>query len=382
MEHQSRFLGLAKGVSMLAGTTIGAGILGIPYVISQSGYWIGMLHVVVLGVSLVFLNLCLTEVTLRTDGEQQLPGLARKYLGRSGKLLTFVAMAVLVYGSLTAYIAGSGDILAQLTGIDALPMAFVFFGLASLLVFLGVKAVSQFQLVFVVGLIVIMASIALRALTADGVFDWNNMNLGNSLTSPSALLPYGAVLFSYLGVIAIPDIEKVMKYHKRDMDLAVVLGFLIPVIIYIVFSTVVIGVTGPETTGVATIGLGQILGGEVFVVANIFGLLAMFTSFLALGLALVTIYREEYDVRQSTAVIMTVLPPMTLVFAGISGFADIISFTGAVSGSIIGIVIVFMYWKSKYEGDKIPEFSLGQMRWGGVALVTLMLFGLLSVLLS
>ena len=69
----------------LTGTIIGAGILGLPYVFSKSGFFIGAFWLIFLGFVMLFVNLCLGEVSLRTKKIHQLPGYAEKYLGKSGK---------------------------------------------------------------------------------------------------------------------------------------------------------------------------------------------------------------------------------------------------------------------------------------------------------
>jgi len=49
----------------LIGTTIGAGILGIPYVIAQSGFLIGLFYILFLGLVMLTLNLYIGEVVLQ-----------------------------------------------------------------------------------------------------------------------------------------------------------------------------------------------------------------------------------------------------------------------------------------------------------------------------
>ena len=76
----------------LTGTIIGAGILGLPYVFSKAGFFIGLLWLIILGMVMMFVNLTLGEITLRTNGRHQLSGYAEKYLGKWGKRIMFFAM--------------------------------------------------------------------------------------------------------------------------------------------------------------------------------------------------------------------------------------------------------------------------------------------------
>ena len=50
----------------LTGTVIGAGILGLPYVFSKSGFYVGLFWLLFLGSIIILCKLYLGEVILRT----------------------------------------------------------------------------------------------------------------------------------------------------------------------------------------------------------------------------------------------------------------------------------------------------------------------------
>ena len=60
------------------------------------------------------------------------------------------------------------------------------------------------------------------------------------------------------------------------------------------FAFITVGVTGKGTTEIATIGLG-VLGKHILILGNLFVVLAMMTSFLALALALMETF--DYDLK-------------------------------------------------------------------------------------
>ena len=105
----------------LTGTIIGAGILGLPYVFSQSGILVGIFWLIVLGIIMTFVNLCLGEVCLRTKEKHQLIGYSKKYLSKIGSRLMLFALIFGVYSALIAYLIGEGQSLSQLFtgGIDS-----------------------------------------------------------------------------------------------------------------------------------------------------------------------------------------------------------------------------------------------------------------------
>ncbi len=72
---------LAIAVTTLIGTIIGAGVLGIPYVIAKSGFLYGSILIIAIGLAFLVLNLFVGEIVLRTKGQYQLTGYMEKYLG-------------------------------------------------------------------------------------------------------------------------------------------------------------------------------------------------------------------------------------------------------------------------------------------------------------
>ena len=98
----------------LSGAVIGAGILGLPYVFSKSGFLIGLMWIMFLGVILILIKLALGEVALRTKGKHQLAGYAEKYLGKWAKRFMVFAVVFGIYSALLAYLIGEGESFSHL----------------------------------------------------------------------------------------------------------------------------------------------------------------------------------------------------------------------------------------------------------------------------
>ena len=88
-----------------------------------------------------------------------------------------------------------------------------------------------------------------------GVINFNNIHVGNLLyTNPAfAFLPFGVVLFAFLGVSSIPEMRRVLVGNEKLMKKAIIVGSLIPLIVYVLFTTIVLGLYGAEVSQVATI---------------------------------------------------------------------------------------------------------------------------------
>ena len=101
-------------VAIMVGSCIGAGVLGIPYIASQSGFLVAFAYILFLGLIMLVVNLYLGEVILRTKGDHQLIGYAEKYLGKRWKHVMEFAVVFGIYAALLAYMFGIGDSLSYL----------------------------------------------------------------------------------------------------------------------------------------------------------------------------------------------------------------------------------------------------------------------------
>src|SRR3989338_6366946 len=103
-----------QAISILDGTIIGAGVLGIPYVVMQSGFGIGLINIFLIAFVMTIILLYLGEIGLRTKADHHLTGYANLYLGKKGKILMFIAFVFGIYSALLAYLIGEGESFSQL----------------------------------------------------------------------------------------------------------------------------------------------------------------------------------------------------------------------------------------------------------------------------
>jgi tyrosine-specific transport protein len=298
---------LAIASTTLIGTIIGAGILGIPYVIAKTGFVYGLLLIILLGGAYVFLNLFLGEVILRTKKQHQLPGYAEKYLGKWGKRLMTLSMFIGLYGALTAYLIGEGAALHTIFGWGVpLMYTFIFFAITVYIIYRGIKATGKAELILISLLFLVVVFI--------GLLSYNQIQFSNLVhfDLTKILVPYGVIVFAFVGLPSIPEMQEELGREKKKMKKAILVGSVIPIVLYIAFSLIIIGIVGLENfellgpnERIATIALSlysnQILG----IFANLLAVLAMFTSFLTIGTALVEIFEYDYGVSRRTSLLLT-----------------------------------------------------------------------------
>ncbi|MAG15658.1 hypothetical protein CMO88_01205 [Candidatus Woesearchaeota archaeon] len=359
-------------IATLVGTTIGAGVLGIPFVVAQAGSFIGVGHIIIIGVAIILLNLYLGEVVLRTKDKHQLTGYAERYLGNNGKRVMAFSMVLLNYGALTAYIIGVGIALSSITALSTFTSSILFFIIAAAIVYFGLKAVEESEMVLTFFVIAIVAVITFIAFFS-GSFEPVNLS---SFDLSKIAIPYGVVLFAFAGALAIPEMSQELGKNKKLLKKAIIIGGIIPLTIYALFALAVVGITGADTSQVATIKLGEVLGPQVLLAANLFAIFAMATSFLAIGLALKQMYNFDYNINKNISWGLAVIIPIAAFLIGIKEFIPVLAIAGGVAGGLQGIMIVLMHHNAKKLGQRKPEFSIGDNKIISILLVLMFVAGM------
>ena len=271
----------------LTGTIIGAGILGLPYVFAQSGFLSGLFWLVVLGAVMIFVNLTLGEITLRTKGKHQLSGYAEKYLGSWGKGAMFFAMLFGIYSALLAYLIGEGESFSRLFPGNISP---IFFGITFWLImtlFLkeGLRGLKKIETWGVLGIITIILGIFIKFIPQVQPSNLLIFNL------PNFALPIGVIMFALLGFTSIPELRQEIKGQEKFFKKAIVLGTLIPVFLYILFSSIFVGILGKDVTEVATLSFGPFV--------TILGIFTMLTSYFVLSFSIRDTFKYDFKTSKT-----------------------------------------------------------------------------------
>lgn len=365
---------LYEAIATLVGVVIGAGVLGVPYVVQQAGLWVGLLDIVMIGIAILFINLFLGEIVLRTKGNHQLTGYANKYLGKWGKALMAFSMIFGIYGAMIAYLIGEGKALTAIFGGTPLIWSLAYFAVVALIVHIGLKAVEESELFMSAAFIIVIVLICILAFGAIKIENLAGFDLTN------IMVPYGVILFAFLGAVGIPEMKEELISNRKCLKKAIIIGSLIPLFVYLLFASVVVGASGSNITEVATIGLGSLLGEKMVILGNLFAIFAMATSFIALGLALQEMYNYDYKLSRKLSWALSCFVPLAaflmLSFFNMLSFVSVLGITGAVAGGLDGVLISMMFLKAKTAGDRKPEYVLNINKGWCVILAFLFILGI------
>lgn len=334
----------------LAGTTIGAGILALPYIFSQSGFFIGVFWLIVLGFILLLVNLYLGEIALRTKKIHHLPGYAGKYLGKKWEIIMFITVAFGIYSALLAYLIGEGQSFSILFfgNLDySIHFAVGFWFVMTLLLSKGLKELKKIELWGVLIIISIIFIIFFKFIPDVNISNFVQYDLSNFF------LPFGVIMFALLGFTSIPELRMEIKGQENLLKKAILVGALIPVILYVIFTYVFVGVLGNAVEQVATISFGNII--------IILGIFTMLTSYFVLSFSLRDIFIFDFNKKKWSFYFVSLLPLflyLAVSFFKLADFVKILGIGGVISGGLAGILILLTNLKAKEKGDRNPEFSI------------------------
>src|SRR3990167_3888929 len=99
------------GIFLVAGTSVGAGMLALPVVTAAGGFFPALLLYVLCFGFMTSTGLLILEVCLEMPPDTNLVTMASTYLGRFGKVSAWVLYLFLFYCLTVAYLSGGGALL-------------------------------------------------------------------------------------------------------------------------------------------------------------------------------------------------------------------------------------------------------------------------------
>ncbi|WP_257265591.1 amino acid permease [Endozoicomonas sp. ONNA2] len=228
---------------LVAGTSIGAGMLALPLVSALTGLgWSVFLMLLMWGLS-TYGGLLIAEACRACPEADNLHGVMGRLMGPVGQGIAVIAMLFLYYSLCAAYISGGANVLGSLLAKEGVHLPFriiatVVVLLVAILVVTGTRVVDVVNRVMFALMLALMLYIVVSLLPEVSL---SNLGLENS--SPGVLLAALPVLYTSFGYhCAVPTVVQYVQGKPQRFRHALIGGSALPFSIYIIWMVVVIGV--------------------------------------------------------------------------------------------------------------------------------------------
>jgi len=388
VELQGRMWGC---ILLIAGCCIGAGMLGLPVMTARAGFFPSTLFFFVSWLFMLVTGGLLLEVNLWVGKEHSLMTMARQTLGKGAEWVVAFLFMFLFYSLLVAYIAGGGEIIAEtletLSGMAVAPGAgsfllLLFFGAC---VTMGTRVVDGCNRLMIGGLVLFYLLLMVMGLPH---VKGESLRLHN-WHAAFFIIPGMIISFGYHNLV--PTVSAYLEGKPRLIWRAIVVGSLIPLLVYLIWQMIVLGVVPLESQGVfkqalddgemVTRLLKGVVGSPWVVYAmHVFSFFAIITSFLGVALSFVGFLADGWNLKGKflpTALVL--LPPFLfgLIYPHI--FYVAIGYAGGFATVILfGIIPALMVRHIRKEGTPSPFVMPG----GALTLWLVMLFALFVMIME
>ncbi|ELP5730163.1 amino acid permease [Vibrio vulnificus] len=378
------------GGLIIAGTSIGAGMLSIPLVTAGIGFGISTVILLAYWALMTYTALLMLEAHQHADSKATLHTLAKQFLGDKGKYIAAIAMFFLFYSLCAAYTAGGGANLTtrldELFGIQ-IPSALgsiIFVILVAIMVTAGTQLVDKVNRVLF-GLMMLSMILVLMFLSPNITGTYlASAPVGYGLIF--AALPVVFTSFGFHG--SIPAIVSYLDGNTNHLKKAMYIGSCIPLVVYIIWLMCTLGVVSQDelshssNLGKMITALSQALtSSKLALLIGLFADIALITSFLGVALGLFEFLRDttKKSVKGNRiyVALITFLPPLAFALFYPQGF---IMALGYASIALV-VLAIFLPAAMVYKARKIYNApNLYRVKGGNFSIAISVLFGVIIII--
>ncbi|WP_407365660.1 aromatic amino acid transport family protein [Chlamydia pecorum] len=375
------------GSLLIAGTAIGAGVLAVPVLTAEGGFFPTTCLYILSWLFSIASGLCFLEVMTWMKDKQQVNmlSMAENTLGQVGKILMCLAYLFLFYSLLIAYFCEGGNILIRVFGCGGLnapwlrnygPMAFACIMCPILLS--KTVVVDYCNRIFTLGLVVAFGAFCILGCTKMHMGLLYRCSWVSSLNG----LPILFLAFGFQSVI--PTLYYYMEQNIRDIRRAIFLGSLLPLVLYVVWEAIVLGgvplgvLRATKLQGCTAVeALKQALQcSGVYIAGEFFGFFALVSSFIGVALGVMDFLIDGLKWKKKTSKFSIFFLAFIIPLAWSMCYPEIVlkclNYAGGLGAALMtGVFPVWMVWEGRY----IRKYhSAKQLLPGGKITLALMLF--------
>ncbi|MBS0623593.1 MAG: tyrosine transporter [Verrucomicrobia bacterium] len=355
------------GALLVAGTATGGGMLALPVLTAQGGFFPALLIYLVCCAFMIATGILLVDVFLWSPKEVNLISMANMTLGRFGKAAAWVLYLFLFVSLTVAYLSGGGELLVSLFHLPAWlgPIAFAL--LFTPVVWVGPWVVDKINVVFMAGLI-----LSFLAFVSIGFSHVQPVRLVDHHW-PSALFATPVVFTAFGYQSLVPTLTDYLGRNRRAVYAAIVAGLAVPLVIYIIWEGLILGLVSAEDLKAARVmgctavaPLKTALGiSWVYGIGQAFAFFAIVTSFWGVSLAGLDFLADGLRVKKTGwnrlgLLLLIIVPPLVFSTANPCLFLHALHYAGGIGSALLfGFLPIMMIWIGKRSfPSKIPNWFL------------------------
>lgn len=342
-----------EAISMIVGNSIGTGIIAVPYLAVRNSMWDVVWMVALSYVVNVILHLIIAELSYNNGGVQLVKSFEGElFHGKMKKIFSwimFVVYGLAIMVGVSGNINGGAQIFVNWFGLPLWAAQLIYYLIAGSVVFMGMKAVGIAQKYSVALLLVIVA-----VMTAGTFLHPRNTLYTAPFHINNLLALYSMVVFATSANQAVIQVVKGLNGDSKRIRKTIFTGFgLSSLFVLVVTLTVLLGTKGVVDKELAYMQLGESIGGWALILAGIFSLFALLTTFWSNTLALRDVVHEQVGTGNRGSWLIATVPCILFAIFGVSSF---IVLTRIMSGVVVlvSIMLVLTYGKSRKKVGSSP----------------------------
>lgn len=386
---------LLGGILLVIGTSIGGGVLALPISAAPGGFLYSSLLLLGCWVVMTLSAFLILEVNLWLPTNSNLISMAKATLGNGGAAIAWVTYLLLFYCLLAVYLSGGSDMLHQAFSLTGLSWPvwlsmLVYIAVLGGVVYQGTRSVDYLNRIFMFtkfiayGLLVIFI-----ASYVDSAMLWKS-------GKPKYLIASITIMITSFGFASIvPSLRSYFQGDVKKLRLAILIGSLVPLVFYIVWNLLILGVvphegehglvpmltSGHSTTDLPTALSHYLNNNWITVCARIFAALAVATSFLGVALGTSDFLADGFKIAKKgkgkwLVYTLTFIPPLTLALFYHNVFIAGLSYAGICCVILLALYPALMAWRGRYT-KKLAANAEYQLFGGKSLLIFIILVSLL-----
>lgn len=354
---------------MIAGTTIGAGMLALPLKTAAGGFFPSFVLFVMCFLFMTYSVFILLEANLMSEHPQaNFISMAGERLGKGGQIAAWISFLLLLYSVSAAYMSAGGSLITALIeaqiGQD-IPMyigMFLFALLFGGVVYFGTYVVDHINKVLILFLVISFV-LLLGEMTPHMHVEYTQN------AHPMLLLAaVPIVILSFTSHVIVPSLRTYLNSDVKQLKRALLFGMMMPLVFYTCWEFLILSLVptygpggivaianGPHPVAALTDTLQYDLG-LAFVAAAVgtFSFCALVTSFLAVNLSLKDFMADGFKIPQNARgrvklVALTVIPPLLYALFFPKGFTFALGYAGVFVAVLYGILPALMVYRGRYQ---------------------------------